>query len=346
MRNDTRFQFNKLTQRIAELSGVSSANQSFAVEPSVQQTLESKMQESSEFLGRINIIGVDDLKGEKLGLGISGPIAGRTDVSAKDRAPRDLTGLDANQYECVSTEFDTFLPWQKLDAWSKFADFQVRVRNAILRQQALDRIMIGFNGTTAASETDRVANPMLQDVNKGWIQQYRDNAAARVLSGGKAAGTIVIDGTADEAQPNKIVGDYANLDALVMDAVNELIEPWYQESTDLVAIMGRTLLADKYFPLVNKENAPTEQRALDLIISQKRVGGLQAVRAPFVPDGAILITSLENLSIYFQNGSRRRYVQDNPKRKRVENYESSNDAYVVEDYGFGCLIENVDMASA
>jgi len=346
MRNDTRFAFNKLTQRIAELSNVSSATESFAVEPSVQQTLETKMQETSAFLSEINIVGVDELKGEKLGLGISGPIAGRTDTSAKDRTPRDLTSLDANQYECVSTEFDTFLSWQKMDAWAKFRDFQVRVRNAILRQQALDRIMIGFNGTSAASETDRAANPMLQDVNKGWLQQYRDNEPARVLKDGKTAGTIVIDGTVDEAQPNKIVGDYANLDALVMDAVNELIEPWYRESTDLVAIMGRTLLADKYFPLVNQEQPPTEQRALDMIISQKRVGGLQAVRAPYVPDGVIFITSLSNLSMYFQTGSRRRYVQDNPKRKRVENYESSNDAYVVEDYGFGCLVENIDMANA
>ena len=28
---------------------------------------------------------------------------------------------------------------------------------------------------------------------------------------------------------------------------------------------------------------------------------------------------------------------------RIANYESSNDAYVVEDYGFGCLIENVEV---
>ncbi|MBZ9576716.1 phage major capsid protein, P2 family [Modicisalibacter sp. MOD 31.J] len=341
MRNDTRIALNRLRERIAHLSGVSSAAESFAVAPSVQQTLETKIQESSEFLSQINIVGVDELKGEKLGLGISGPIAGRTDTTQKDRAPRDLTGLDPNGYECVSTEFDTYLPWSKLDAWAKFPDFQTRVRNAIIRQQALDRIMVGFNGTMAAAETDRVANPLLQDLNIGWLQHYRNDAPARVLSGGKTDGKILIDDTDDEAAENGIVGDYANLDALVMDAVNEMIDPWFRESTDLVAIMGRKMLADKYFPLVNKEQPPTEQRALDLIISQKRVGGLQAVRAPFVPDGAIFITALSNLSLYWQNGSRRRYIKDKPERKRVENYESSNDAYVVEDYGFGCLIENI-----
>lgn len=336
MRNDTRIAFNRLTAHLAQLSGVTSATESFAVEPSVQQTLESRIQESSEFLNRINMMGVDELKGEKLGLGITGPIAGRTDVSSNDRTPRDLTSLDPNGYECLSTEFDTYIPWSKLDAWAKFPNFQTLVRNAIVRQQALDRIMIGFNGTSAASATDRAANPLLQDVNKGWLQQYRDNASARVMTGGATAGKVVV-GTG---------GDYANLDALVMDIVNEMIDPWFRESTDLVAIMGRKMLADKYFPLVNQDQPPTEQRALDLIISQKRVGGLQAVRAPFVPDGKIFVTSLSNLSLYWQLGSRRRYLKDKPERKRVENYESSNDAYVVEDYGFGCLVENIEFATA
>jgi P2 family phage major capsid protein len=333
MRNETRKIFNHYTHRIASLSGVSNAAESFAVEPSVQQKLESKMQESSDFLSRVNIIGVDEIKGEKIALGISGPIAGRTDTSANDRAPRDLSTLDGNSYECFSTEFDTHLPWSKLDAWAKFPDFQVRLRNAILRQQALDRIMIGFNGISAAAASDRVTNPLLQDVNIGWLELYRQFAPERVLSEVVAAsGQVTVGDT----------GDYKNLDALVFDVVNELIEPWYRESTDLVAVMGRKLLADKYFPLISTHaETPTESRALDLIVSQKRVGGQQAVRVPFVPDGAMLITSLENLSLYFQNGSRRRYMKDKPERKRVENYESSNDAYVVEDYGFGCLVENI-----
>tara|TARA_R110002012_G_scaffold321621_2_gene550195 strand:- start:24917 stop:25930 length:1014 start_codon:yes stop_codon:yes gene_type:complete len=336
MRNDTRIKFNQYRDRLASLSGVKSASEQFNVEPSVQQTLESTMQESSEFLGRINMVGVDEIKGQKVGVGVSGPIAGRTNVDANERETRNLAALTSNTYECFSTEFDTHLPWASLDAWARFPDFQARVRNAILRRQALDRIMVGFNGVSVAAETDRTANPMLQDVNKGWLQKYREDAPARVLSEVVAASGKVTVGAGS---------DYANLDALVFDAVNEMIEPWYREDTDLVAIMGRKMLADKYFPLIQQNaETPTEARALDLIISQKRVGGLQAVRAPFVPDGSILITSLANLSLYWQLGSRRRYVLDNPKRKRIENYESSNDAYVVEDYGFGCLVENIEFA--
>ncbi|WP_139768579.1 P2 family phage major capsid protein, partial [Salmonella enterica] len=42
-------------------------------------------------------------------------------------------------------------------------------------------------------------------------------------------------------------------------------------------------------------------------------------------------------------GTRRRSVIDNPKRDRVENYESVNEAYVVEDYDGACLVENIEL---
>lgn len=334
MRNETRLKFNALAVQIALLNGVPAATEKFSVDPSVQQTLETRMQESSDFLSRINMIGVNEQKGEKLGLGVGSPIASTTNTVTTDRATKDPTTLDQNQYECTKTDSDTHLTYAKLDAWAKFPDFQVRVRDAILRRQALDRILIGFNGTSRAATSNLVTNPMLQDVNKGWLQHYREVAAARVLAEGKVGGDILIG--------DDVADDYKNLDALVFDAVNNLVDPWWQEDTGLIAICGRKLLADKYFPLLNSQSAPTEKLAADLIVSQKRLGGLQAARVPGFPDNAIFITRYDNLSIYFQEGARRRLLVDNPKRDRVENYESSNDAYVVEDFGAGCLIENIE----
>ncbi|WP_201293871.1 P2 family phage major capsid protein, partial [Escherichia coli] len=136
-------------------------------------------------------------------------------------------------------------------------------------------------------------------------------------------------------------GDYASLDALVMDATNNLIEPWYQEDPDLVVIVGRQLLADKYFPIVNREQDNSEMLAADVIISQKRIGNLPAVRVPYFPADAMLITKLENLSIYYMDDSHRRVIEENPKLDRVENYESMNIDYVVEDYAAGCLVEKI-----
>lgn len=332
MRKETRLAFNALALQIATINGMTSASEKFTVDPSVQQKLETRIQESSDFLKKINIVPVTEQKGEKLGLGIGKPVAGTQDTTAGDRVPKDPTELDKNGYECTQTNFDTAIRYAKLDMWAKFPDFQVRFRDLIVRQQALDRITVGFNGTSRAATSDATANPMLQDVNKGWLQKYRDDAPARVMDEVVAAsGEITIGAT----------GDYKNLDALVYDSVEALIDPWHRERTDLVAIVGRDLLHDKYFPLINQEQAPTETLATDIIISQKRIGGLPAVRVPNFPAGTVFITTLDNLSIYFQEGGRRRSVVDNAKRDQIENYESSNEAYVVEDYGNGCLLENI-----
>lgn len=332
MRNETRDKFNAYMDQIAQLNGVADPSKKFSVVPTVQQTLEQKMQESSDFLGRINIIPVTEKSGEKLGLGVGGPIASNTDTSSKDRQTKDPHTLSKEGYECRKNNSDTHLKYAILDMWAKFPNFQIMLRDAIMKRQALDRITIGFNGTSYAADSDIGANPLLQDVNIGWLQKYRDNAAARVLS----------EVVSSSGKVNVYAGgDYENLDALVFDAVNNLIEPWYQEDTSLVCVMGRSLLADKYFPMINQTQPATEQQATDMIVSQKRVGGLPAVRVPTIPAGAMLITPLDNLSIYYQEGARRRHVEDNPKRDQIENYESSNDDYVVEDYGRGCLIENI-----
>jgi len=333
MRNETRKLYSAMLGQIAQLNGVDDATQKFTVDPSVQQTLEDHIQESSDFLTRINITTVREQSGSKLGLGVGSPIASTTNTALADRTTKDPTALDEQGYLCTQTNFDTHLTYAKLDAWAKFPDFQTRVRNAIIKRQALDRIMIGFNGTSRAATSNPATNPLLQDVNVGWLQKYRQFATARVMDEGANAGAVRVGATAGR--------DYFNLDALVMDAVASLVEPWYRDDTELVAIMGRDLLHDKYFPLVNAANAPSEQLALDTIVSQKRVGGLQAARVPFIPNNAIFITRFDNLSVYVQEGARRRTLVDNAKRDRIENYESSNDAYVVEDFGNGCLIENI-----
>jgi P2 family phage major capsid protein len=336
MRNETRVLFNAYMAQLAVLNGIALAeSQKFTVNPTIQQKLEDKIQESSGFLTKINNVPVTEQAGDKIGLGIGAPIASTTNTATTDRAPSDPTSLDETGYACTKTDFDTFITYQKLDMWAKFKDFQARIRNAIILRQALDVITIGFNGTSRAATSDKVANPLLQDVNIGWLQKYRANAAARVMTGGATAGHVKIGSAANS-------GDYRNLDALVFDAVNSLIDPWYREDTELVVLLGRDLLADKYFPLINTDQAPTEQAAAELIISQKRVGGLQAVRAPYFPTGKLMITRLDNLSRYYQEGARRRTIVDNAKRDRIENYESSNDAYVVEDYGLGCVVENIE----
>ncbi|BBG71238.1 phage major capsid protein, P2 family [Serratia marcescens] len=342
MRKQTRFKFNAFMSRLAELNGVAPGDldKKFSVEPSVTQTIMTRVQDSSTFLTRINIVPVKEMKGEKVGLGVSGSIASTTDTAGGDeRETADFASLDAEGYFCQQVNYDFHIRYNTLDLWARYQDFQTRLRDAIVERQALDRIMIGFNGTHRAKTSNRVKFPLLQDIGPGWLQKYRENAPGRVMN--KVVGE---DGSVvSEKVRVGAGGDYANLDALVMDATNTLIAPWYQEDPELVVICGRQLLADKYFPLVNQEQPNTEAMAADLIISQKRIGNLPAVRVPYFPADALLITRMDNLSIYWQEDTHRRHMVENSKRDRIENYESINEDYVVEDYACGCLVENIKL---
>ncbi|VVN74702.1 phage major capsid protein, P2 family [Pseudomonas fluorescens] len=330
MRNDTRKLFTAYLGQVALLNRVESATATFSVDPTIQQKLETKIQESSEFLTKINIIGVDEQEGEKVGLGVGSTVASRTNTTLKKREPRAIGTLSSDKYRAEQTDFDTYVNYKQLDAWAKFPDFQTRLSSAIAQRQALDRIQIGFYGTTAAEQTDRTAHPLLEDVNIGWLQQYRTHAPDRVLKEGAVAGKITI-GKA---------GDFKNIDALVYDAI-QLLDPWFRRNPGLVVLTGRELVHDKFLALVNKDQDATNTLASDLIISQRRVGGLPLYEVPYIPEGTILITTLANLSVYWQIGARRRYLKEEPEWNRVSNFESSNEAYVVEEYGLGCLLENI-----
>ena len=335
MKNDTRKQFNGYKKRLAMLNGIDDASESFAVDPEVNQTLEKRTQQSSEFLNKINFEFVDEQEGEKVGVGVLGTTASTTDTTAREREATDISDLNKFRYRCEQTNYDTSIRYAKLDAWRHKPNFQIILRDALIKQKALDRIMIGFNGTSRAATSNKTANPMLQDVNKGWLQHYREDAPERVMSeGGKTPGKIIVASNG---------GDYKNLDALVYDAVETFIDPVYSDSTDLVVLCGRGLLHDKYFPIANDADKNTEKVAGKILLATKSLGELPAYRVPYFPKGAMFITPFSNLSIYIQNGTARRQIIDNPKRDRIEDFQSSNEAFVVENYDAGCLIENIEV---
>lgn len=343
MQNATRQLFNAYVSQIALINGVDSAVTQFTVAPVVEQKLEEIIKQGSEFLQRINIIPVIQQEGTTVGIGTTRPLAGRTDTAGGNRrTPTDPTDTSAiNSYNCKQTNFDHALKYAKIDAWRHRPEFQTLMRDAIAKQQGRDRIMIGWNGTSVAAATDRGANPLLQDVNIGWLSKIRTNAAARVLNDG---GLTVNPTKAIYVAPG-IIGtevDYVSLDALVFDAVG-LLDEWHRDDTDLVVICGRDLVHDKYFNIISTAgDKATEVEATDRILrSEKQIGGLPAVRVPFFPANALMITSLANLSIYYQEGTRRRQLKDEPALDQIENYESVNEAYVVEDYGMTALVENI-----
>ncbi|MGA9700393.1 phage major capsid protein, P2 family [Pseudomonas sp.] len=327
--------FAELQLAIAESYGVDLATKMFSVDPTIAQELNDAITAKSDFLGRINVIPVTEIKGQKVFIGVSGPVTGRTNTKTKDREAKDASALDQSTYELSSTESDVGLPYAKIDAWAKFPDFHQRYSAAVQKQIALDRIMVGFHGTHAAVQTDIEQYPMLQDVNKGWLQQAREQIPAQVLKEGKEAGKVTLGAG----------GDYANLDALVHDT-KQLVDERLRDAGDLIAIIGTDLLAADKAKLYSKQgDTPTEKERIEEAQVIATYGGLPSFSVPFFPVNGVVVTSWDNLSIYFQDSSWRKQTIDNPKRSRVEDFNSRNEGYVIEQLEKFAMTENVELVA-
>lgn len=320
MHNDTRRIYNEYQAQVAEANGVESAREQFNVEPVIAQEFEDVIREEAGFLNRVNHETMDNPQGETLGMDVTGPIASVTDTTGtEERTAEEIVKyLKRNSYHCQQVDFDKSVRYSVMDKWRHADSFEERYARQIARQVARDRIMMGWNGThRAVLKSDKLANPKLQDVAEGWLHKITDRAPERVN---------------DTAFTIGASGDYKNLDSAAYSLLEHKMADHHSEDTDLVCIIGRQLLFDKYFGLMNDNNAATERLALDVLFTTRQVAGMPAVIVPFFPKDAMLITRLDNLSIYTQEGTTRRHMIDNPKKNRVEDYFSQNTDYPIEDY--------------
>lgn len=347
MQDHTRALFSAYVGQIAALNNLGSHTftpgstdiKKFSVAPSIEQRLQAKLQTTSDFLSRINVIPVIPQIGDRVGVGVTRTLAGRTNTAAgQRRTPTSPFGSDAiDQYTAKQTNYDYAWPYALLDAWAHRPEFQQLCRDAVIVQKAQDIITIGFNGVKAEAQTDRTAYPLLQDVNLGWLYKMRTYAPGRVMPHGSLdqAKVYVSDtGTAD----------YENLDALVFDVIHNLLHEQFRGSTDLVVIVGGDLVHEKYFKIVSEAgNTATEMVARDVLLSSRQLGGKPTMQVPHFPANALMVTSLKNLSYYWQQGSNRRNIVEESALDQIANYESVNDAFMVEEYGKAALVENIQL---
>ncbi|MBH9537883.1 phage major capsid protein, P2 family [Novosphingopyxis sp. YJ-S2-01] len=340
IRPETEDRFSRYVEAVLEANGrdpgadpLTVAARSFAVDPTVQQQLLDRIQQSDLGLfAKFNNILVNEIKGEKIFMGTSGKVvASTTDTDVNERKPVSPIELADDQYECTVTDWDTIIKFAFLDSWAKFPDFEARIGRWLVRAQVEDRLKIAFNGTHRAATSNRDANPLGQDVNKGWLQHIREQAPAQNITEIQGGSGKVTYGAG---------GDYRSIDQLVLEAYHDVISQPYRASGNIVCFISEGLLSDRHFKLVDQDK-PSEEIAADQIIQTARVGTRPVEIVPWFPEGTILLTSHENLSRYEQEGSRRRKIEQAPQRRGFVNWESFNEAFVVEEYGKAALIENI-----
>lgn len=319
----------------ARAYGVPSVH-SFTATPSLAQTLNLKIVEDGDpFLKLINIIPVAEVSAEKLGISLTGRVTSRTDTSGSaERVPKHLSQVDNEPYTLSKTDSDVALKYQKIDVWAKFPDFKDLYRKAVTMAIGNDRLTIGWYGTSIAADTNMGTNPLLQDVNQGWIYKIRTwNSGSQYVIG-------------TEGAPIELGSvDFPNMDTLVHHA-RQLLPVYHRNRSDLVALISNDLMSSQEESYYAGNGAtPTEKMLLNNGLITKAYGGLPSITPPFFPDGTILITPLKNLSIYWQDTSWRRQMIDNPKKDQFEDFNTRNEGYVVEDYEMTGLLENVTISA-
>lgn len=144
-----------------------SVGQTYAATPSIAQTIYDKVvEDGNAFLQSININLVDELKGDKVGMSLTGRVASRTEITGgAERTPKNLLNTDSNTFELFETEFDIAIGYKQIDQWAKFTDFANRYMAMVRRAIGNDMLQIGWAGTSVATTT---VEADLSDVNIGF----------------------------------------------------------------------------------------------------------------------------------------------------------------------------------
>lgn len=332
MNLETQKKYFKLLDRMAAAYGITDPRNSFAATVPMSQKLNDAVQASDAFLQQISIIPVDDIKGEILDMQIHSTIAGRTDTSGAGEREAQYAGTpDGRQYECKQTNFDVGIIYALLDAWARYKNFPQRYMKAVYRRMALDRILIGFYGQSAAATTDRGVNTKLEDVNKGWLYDLKTNYLANYITEiVEASGKIKLGAA----------GDFKNVDQLVY-SVGSLIPKEHRTGGE-VALVGQGLVAHDMNKVLS-EHAETPTEKVNFQILGKSYGGFKSVLVPQFPDYGLLVTDPKNLHIYLQRSSLRRKHEDQPAKNRIVDFISQNEAYNIGNLKAAAAIEAANL---
>lgn len=218
----------EFTSAVIESANAVAGSKMFNITPPMETKLRQAIMESDGFLGMISLQLVSQIKGQVIDVGGDGLATGRGD------GKRFLADVNqaGNTYELTKTDSGAKILWELMTQWANSGskdEWLKMMKASISRRFALDMLRIGFNGTSIAAVTDPVANPLGQDVNKGWLTIVKEKKPAQVLA------AALLDATGATAD------SYKNLDSLVQDLINTTIAPEHRNDPDLVVLVGHDL---------------------------------------------------------------------------------------------------------
>lgn len=316
----------KYTAAVAKTSGVEKVSSQFSIAPPIETKLRQAIAHSVAFLGMISMMPVDQISGQVVDVGVDKLSTGRR---SEGRFVSKL-GNKGNTYALTKTDSCSAIEWETLTQWANAGtsgQFINLMNAAITRAFALDILRVGFNGTSIAETTDPVANPLGQDINKGWVAIAKEKAPAQVQA------SAILDATG--ATENS----YKNLDSLANDLINTTIHEVNRNHPDLVVLVGSDLVAAEQHRLLEAANVPTEHKAAQSLA--KTIAGKMAYTPPFFPATQIMVTTLKNLQVMQQKGTQWRKARNEEDRAQFENSWLRMEGYAIGDFDKFAVIEAV-----
>ncbi|HHQ6628246.1 TPA: P2 family phage major capsid protein [Serratia fonticola] len=259
----------------------------FTISDVAENKLRITLLESGWMMKGITLMDVDMEKGQAIEIGDASLHTGR---SIEGRFSKELM-VNGTDYVLVETDSCASLPYAKMSAIANVGGmdhFAQSVSEFFGMAVTLDMLRIGLNGERIAYPTDPQNNTKGQDVNIGW------HAIAKAFNNGSQVMT--------EAVSLGEGGDFPHLDALANHLIMQNIPEGFREDPRLVVMVGAELAAAERLRLFNAADRPADMAAAQMLTSS--VAGRFAFVPPFMPGKRLAITTLDNLHIYTQKGSR------------------------------------------
>lgn len=326
----TRTGLQQYSTALAKSYDVDNVGKMFAIQGPQETRLKNALLNAVHFLQLITLEDVDQIKGQVVSVGGNAIATGRK----KKGRFSSKQSVDGNTYELIETDSVSETSWELLSVWINSGstnEFMRRLSQNTTLRFALDILRIGFNGTSAAVDTDPEAFPMGEDVNKGWHQLVKEIAPEQIVTS-----PIVFD-------PNG-GGDYKTLDAMAVELKNSLIHESLRTDPRLVVLVGSDLVASSQTHMLNAADKPTEQVAA--MKMDKNIGGMHAYTPPFFPSKRMVVTTLSNLHCYTQRGTRQRSAENIDDRKQWEEKYWRMEGYAIEEFESYAAIDESAMTIA
>lgn len=319
----------KYAAGLASANGTADTSRFFSLTPPKETQLRDALLQQSEFLRLLpNVLDVGQIAGQVVTTGKPGIYTGRKKEGRFSRA----LSVGGNEFKLYETDSGSYLAYDLLVIWANAGseeEFFQRIQAFSNESFALDMLRVAFNGTTAAENTDPTGNPNGEDVNIGWHQIVKSRASEQIVTG-----DITIGGAG---------ADFIGLDAAVTDLVHTSIYEPFRNDPRLIVLASADLIGADATTMMNKIDRPTEKVAAQLI--GRQIAGRQVYTPPFMPDGRLIVTTLSNLHIYTQAGTRKRKSEWNDDRKRFENNYLRMEGYAVEHDELYAAYDKITLAT-